>query len=208
MKSRTAILIAAGLVFGGSVWSQSAPTKTQSSSKAASTKASSSESAKLPTSWKASCSKQGDFCIDVPNDWKMLGEVFDGFGFVAAEPNAIIPQENWNQITAAAIDVPEPEKGKQRVSIDELINIALGSPSEGTTTQTIQRSREVVAGMPTEIVKLRMHSDTGDWIEQVAFLDADEIVYSVALGCAPKDIERLQPIFKHVLHSWRPAPTK
>ena len=152
------------------------------------------------------CSAAGGFCVQVPEAWQDMGEVFEGAGFVVAEPSRNRPKENWNNITAGAIELPEPDPGKERPELGELVDVVLGSPAEGTTMETLRRSREVIANMPAEIVQIRLRSKTSEWMEQIALLDADEVVYSVALGCAPGDAARLQPLFDRVLHSWRPAP--
>lgn len=152
------------------------------------------------------CSAAGGFCLQVPEAWQDMGEVFEGAGFVVAEPSRNRPKENWNNITAAAVELPEPEAGKERPALEELVDVVLGSPAEGTTMETVRRSREMIADMPAEIVQIRLRSKTSEWMEQVALLDADEIVYSVAMGCAPGDVARLQPVFDRVLRSWKPAP--
>lgn len=152
------------------------------------------------------CSPAGGFCLQVPEAWQDMGEVFEGAGFVIAEPSRNRPKENWNNITAAAVELPEPGPGKERPALEELVDVVLGSPAEGTTMETVRRSREMIADMPAEIVQIRLRSKTSEWMEQVGLLDADEIVYSVALGCAPGDAARLQPVFDRVLRSWKPAP--
>ncbi len=144
----------------------------------------------------------------MPSKWKTLGPVFDGAGFVVAEPNSAKPEDDWNQITAAATDMPDAPEGKDRPTADELIDLILGSPSGGIKAQTLQRSRLLIAGMPTEMLKvhLRSTSDTTDAIEYIALLDDGETIYSVALGCTPTDADRLASVFDHVLHSWKAIP--
>lgn len=161
--------------------------------------------AKPAVQWRRECLKEADFCVQVPAAWKSLGKVFEGAGFVVAEPDPQKAPENLNQITVAFIDMPQ-EGNKPRPTTTELIDIVLGSPAEGTTQETVQRSREVVAGIPTEIVKIKLHTATGDWVEEVGLLDTDETVYTIALTCAPQDVARLEPIFRHVMESWSPVP--
>lgn len=206
VANKTTMIVAAGLMLGGFLLAQ-APPGNKPAAKPAPQKAApkSTKPAAKPVSWRQECSKQGGFCIEVPKEWRSLGEIFDGAGFVVAEPDAKKSQDDWNQITAAATDMPDPQNGKERPSTDELIDIILGSPSNGITTQTLQRSKLTVAGMPTELLKIRLKAaDTSmDAIEYIALLDDGETIYSVALGCAPDDAARLEPIFQHSLHSWR-----
>jgi len=155
--------------------------------------------------WRRECLKEADFCVEVPAGWKSAGAVYGGNGFAFAEPDPQKPADSLNQITVAALDLPQ-EGDKPRPTPGELIDIVLGSPAEGTTQEIFQRSREVVVGMPAEIVKIRLHSPSGEWVEEVALLDADETVYAIALVSAPGDVARLEPTFRHVMESWSPAP--
>jgi hypothetical protein len=202
------------LTLGGITFGQTAPA--QASSKTADTKAKAAPTtpAKKPATpapakpvaqWRRECLKDADFCVEVPAAWKSAGALYGGNGFAFAEPDPQKPADSLNQITVAALDLPQ-EGNKLRPTPGELIDLVLGSPAEGTTQETIQRSREVVVGMPAEIVKLKLHSPTGDWVEEVALLDADEVVYAIALVSAPGDVARLEPTFRHVMESWSPVP--
>jgi hypothetical protein len=204
---KTMKIVAAGLILGGIVFAQAPPEKKSPPASDASKTAKPAARPNTVTTWRAECSKLGEFCIQVPKDWKSLGEVFDGAGFVVAEPDTAKPQDDWNQITAAATDMPESANGRERPSTDELIDIILGSPSSGIHVETLQRSKLVVADMPTEVLKIRLRSkeEADDAIEFIALLDDGETIYSVALGCAPDDATRLEPVFQHVLHSWKPT---
>jgi hypothetical protein len=52
-------------------------------------------------------------------------------------------------------------------------------------------------------VRLRSKESTTDAVEFIALMDDGETIYSVAVGCAPEDATRLEPVFEHVLHSWK-----
>lgn len=203
--------VAAGLMLGGILFAQApAAPKSPSSTaphvpKASGTTKVAPKASTGVAEWRSECSKAGGFCVQVPQAWKALGDVFDGAGFVVAEPDAKKEQEDWNQITAAAMDMPEGANGQERPSTDALIDMILGSPSSGIHAQTIQRSRSLIAGMPAEVLKVRLRANEAstDAIEFIALLDDGETIYSVALGCTPEDAARLEPVFDHVLHSWR-----
>jgi hypothetical protein len=203
--------VAAGLMLGGILFAQ-APAAPKGPKATTPTNPKTSGTAKAApkastgiAEWRSECSKAGGFCVQVPQAWKALGDVFDGAGFVVAEPDAKKEQEDWNQITAAAMDMPEGANGQERPSTDALIDMILGSPSSGIHAQTIQRSRSLIAGMPAEVLKVRLRANEAstDAIEFIALLDDGETIYSVALGCTPEDAARLEPVFDHVLHSWR-----
>lgn len=219
-NSKSTKIVAAGLMLGGVLFAQqgsssskaSAGTKKSAAGTATAKKSASggaAKGAKGPgiAEWRTECSKAGGFCVQVPLAWKSLGEVFDGAGFVVAEPDAAKPQDDWNQITAAATDMPEATSGHERPTTDELIDIILGSPSSGIHAQTLQRSRTMIAGMPAEALKIRLKAADAstDAVEFIALIDDGETIYSVAVGCAPGDAARLEPVFDHVLHSWKAA---
>lgn len=207
------LLTLGGIAFGqtgaAAAPAQTPPKTTDTKAKAATTtpakKPATTAPAKPAAQWRRECLKEADFCVEVPTAWKSTGSVYGGNGFAFAEPDPKKAPDSLNQITVAALDLPQ-EGDKPRPTPGELIDIVLGSPTEGTTQETIQRSREVVVGMPAEIVKVRLHSPTGEWIEEVALLDADETVYAIALVSAPADVARLEPTFRHVIESWSPVP--
>src|SRR6185369_1715762 len=189
--------VAAGLMLGGILFAQTtAAPKGPSSTAPKIPKAAGTAKAAPKTSavaeWRSECSKAGGFCVQVPQAWKALGDVFDGAGFVVAEPDTKKEQEDWNQITAAATDMPEGANGRERPSTDALIDMILGSPSSGIHAQTIQRTRSLIAGMPAEVLKVRLRANESstDAIEYIALLDDGETIYSVALGCTPEDAAR------------------
>lgn len=183
-------MLAAGLMLGGLSSAQTATKPTAPSPKTS------------PAPSRRECLSAAGFCIQVPTGWQRLGEVFDGNGFVVAEPNPKRPKEQWSQITATVI--PTQQESQERSNIDELINLVIGSPAEGTTQQTLQRSRETVAGNDAQIVQIRIRSGASERIEEVAFIDTDQGVYSIAMSSAPEDAPKLQPVFRQVLSSWKP----
>jgi hypothetical protein len=202
--------VAAGLMLGGLLFAQTPSGKAASSpaQKKSSTAAKPTPKSANVGEWRSECSKAGGFCIQVPSTWKALGDVFDGAGFVVAEPDVKRPQDDWNQITASATDMPDSTNGQERPTTDELIDIILGSPSSGIQAETLQRSKSMIAGMPTEVLKVRLKAkeSSTDAIEFIAMMDDGETIYSVALGCLPQDAARLEPIFDHVLHTWKATP--
>ncbi len=208
VANMTLKITAAGLMLGGILFAQTTKAPAAPKRSTPATPKSARKAAPKSAAWRQECSKAGGFCIQVPGGWRSLGPIFDGAGFVVAEPDAKKSQDDWNQITAAATDMPDAKPGEERPSTDELIDIILGSPSNGITTQTLQRSRLTVAGMPAEMLKIRLRARDSqtDAIEYIALLDDGETIYSVALGCAPEDAARLEPVFDKTLHSWKAIP--
>ena len=166
----------------------------------------------------ATASKWAASVSNIPAGWRDLGGVYGGAGVVFAEPNQGRAQTEWNHITAAALDIPEtspqqakpgeaaPAAGSERLSLNELINRVM-TPPEGATIHTLERMETVVGGYPAQVVTAEvLEQAKAVAIEQVAFIDADDVLYSVALRSAPADYRRLKPVFLRVLKSWSEMP--
>jgi hypothetical protein len=156
--------------------------------------------------WTRYCLQLGGFCFDHPAGWTDLGAVYNDAGIVFAEPSKERAQTDWNHITAAALDLPEPAEGSERPSMNELINQVM-KPPEGTAMHTVERRETVVGGYPAQVITAEVQ-EQGKAVatEQVAFIDADDVLYTVALRCTPADYRRLKPVFLQVLKSWREMP--
>lgn len=156
--------------------------------------------------WIRYCLELGGFCFEHPPGWTYLGPVYNGAGVVFAEPNKERAKTDWNHITAATLDLPAPAEGSERPSMNELINDVM-TPPKGGAMHTVERMETVVGGYPAQVVTAEVQ-EQGKPVatEQVAFIDADEVLYTVALRCAPADYRRLQPIFLKALKSWREMP--
>jgi len=171
---------------------------------------------KVPAS-RAECAKAVELCVTVPASWQRLGDIFDDLGFVVAEPHEGVDSALWPQLSVAAIDVPPQKPGSAPRSLDELVEIVLTPDGTFTSSETLQRTRLLINGADAEILRVRLHDDANkpEMIEEVALIEGDEeMVYSIALRCAPGDFDRLDPVFQRAAHSWRikasapPAPAK
>ena len=152
--------------------------------------------------WTRYCQQEGGFCFDRPAGWIDLGAVYDEGSVVFAEPNKEKPRTEWNHITAAAMDFPEPAKGGERVPLNDLIIQAM-TPPPGSMIHMIERKEMMIDDYPAQLITAEVQ-EQGKTVatEQVAFIDADDVLYSVALRCAPADCRRLRPVFMRVLKSW------
>jgi len=156
--------------------------------------------------WTRYCLQLGGFCFQHPAGWTNLGAVYNGAGVVFAEPNKERAQTDWNHITAAALDLPEPVEGSERPAMNDLINQVM-TPPEGAAILTVERMATVVSGYPAQVITAEVQ-EPGKPVatEQVAFIDADDVLYTVALRCAPADYRRLKPVFLKALKSWSEMP--
>lgn len=157
-------------------------------------------------SWARYCIAGGGFCIEHPAKWTNLGEIYDGAGVVFAEPNKQRAQAEWNNITAAAIDLPDSDDSTDHPSMNDLINQVM-TPSGGAVIHTVERMETVIRGYPSQVVTAEVQEPgKPPATERVAFIDADDVLYTIALRCAPVDFRRLQPVFLRALKSWRELP--
>ncbi len=158
-----------------------------------------------PTS-RVECSKEGEFCVAVPVRWKRLGDVFEGVGFVVAEPSAALPQEKWLNMTVAMIFLPEPAEGQELPDFDSVVTLAL--VSDEVEHSTLQRSRREIAGREVQTARVRVKEEDGsEAAELLGFVrvDDDEI-FSLALHCPPQQEARMTPIFERALTSLKIVP--
>ena len=92
--------------------------------------------------------------------------------------------------------------------MNELINQVMTAP-EGAAMRTVERMETVLGGFPAQVVTAEVQEPgKPPATEQVAFIDADDVLYTVALRCASSDYRRLQPVFLKVLKSWREMPRR
>ena len=151
------------------------------------------------------CAAGVPLCVTVPANWQRLGDIFDDLGFVVSEPHAGLDSAQWPQLTVAAIDVPPPKPGSSPRTLDELIEIVLTPDGTFTSSETLQRTHLLLNGADAEIIRVRLHGDADkpEMIEEVALIEGEEeMVYTIALRCAPAEIDRLDPVFQRAARSW------
>lgn len=227
-RSKLAGLFVA-VAFAAAAAQQTIPTKPAQDSKAPSTKsqgtkpatpkpevskpAGSDPSAKPATpgtkpsatqNWKKYCAPEGDYCVKYPPAWEPLGDPTEAGGLVVAPPQADKPAAQWSQVTVTATDLPDPVPGKERPSFDELIAVVMESMRPGVSPQTLARKQMLVGGLPAQALKLQYDDEDGQtWIEAIVLIDADDVIYSLALRTTPGELPSLEPQFQHIVQSWR-----
>jgi hypothetical protein len=158
-----------------------------------------------PAATRAECSKQAEFCVAVPTAWVRLGDDFDGDGFVVAEPTPEMPQAQWNLLTAAARDVPEPQPGKEPMSLDEFISDSLMMLSQQTQINTMERRRLEIADHPAQVLRVAYDDRDGKSVlELLGFIDGEDgAFYMLSLRFRPDNEQRMTPTFDRIVRSWR-----
>ncbi len=156
--------------------------------------------------WKNYCSEEAEYCVSYPPDWDVVGDVMEGTGVVMAPPQEGKDKSLWDEITVSVTDLPEPEKGKERPSFDDIVSVALnGLP--GDNVQTLQRSELTLHDRDAELIKVSYNEkDTNrPWIEEIVFIDDELAIYSIALRATPNDVAALEETFRKIVATWRPS---
>src|SRR3569833_1598552 len=74
------------------------------------------------------CNQDLGYCFDFPMTWKMLGQVYDGYGAVVAPPQTG-QQDLWANVTVAAVEIPT-EEGKNPATVEDLVTTMVGKMAE------------------------------------------------------------------------------
>jgi hypothetical protein len=160
-------------------------------------------SSRTSVNQKRFCQAAGGFCFSYPATWNVLGEAF-GDGVIIA-PRQTIEQSLWDVVTVASV-VPPPDEGETATTVDEVITTALNNMrATGHNPVTLQRQGRTMAGLPSQMIKVRYHDDqtARDWIEQLVFIEGpDQEIYSASLKAQPIDVGRLEPAFESILRTW------
>lgn len=156
--------------------------------------------------WKSYCSEEAEYCVSYPPNWDVVGDVMEGNGVVMAPPQEGKDKSLWDEITVSVTDLPEPEKGKERPSFDDILSVAL-KDIPGTSVQTLQRTEMELHGRDAELVKVSYNDkETGKpWIEEIVFIDDELAIYSIALRATPEDAPGLEETFRKIVATWRPS---
>lgn len=89
------------------------------------------------------------------------------------------------------------------------MDVVLTPDGSFTSVETLQRTRLLLNGENAEIVRVQLNDDANKTsaIEKVALIEGDDdLVYSIALRCAPEEYSRLESVFDKAAHSWRIKP--
>jgi hypothetical protein len=186
--------------------SQQKPTTSKPGSSTAQSSSASKSPAASTRNWKTYCSEEAEYCISYPPDWDMVGDVMEGNGVVMAPPQEGKDKSLWNEITVSVTDLPEPEKGKESPSFDDILSVALqGLP--GNNVQTSQRTEMTLHGRDAELIKVHYDDkETGKpWVEEIVFIDDELAIYSIALRVVPEDVDGMEETFRKIVATWRPS---
>jgi hypothetical protein len=156
--------------------------------------------------WKTYCSEEGAYCISYPPDWNVVGDVFEGTGVVMAPPQSPKEKSQWDQVTSSVSYIPETEGDQDAPTFDDVLSSAM-KQLPGNNVQTLQRTELVLAKRPAQLVKLQYDDPETKktWVEEIVFIDDGDAIYSTALRAVPENLEKLEPIFRTIVATWRPS---
>jgi hypothetical protein len=152
------------------------------------------------------CNHDLGFCFNYPQDWKLLGEVYDGHGIVVAPPQQG-PEADWAQVTVAAIEIPT-QPGKTPPTVEDLVTSLLGKmASQAENLQTVRRSEETLAHEPAQVLQVRYDENGQRWAETIVAMDGgNDTFYTVVFKAQASAEPKYQKQVEGILKSFRLAP--
>jgi len=156
---------------------------------------------------RSECLDSVGLCVSVPSAWHRLANIFGDRGFVVAEPQPGADPATSPHLTVAAIDVSAKEgDGSTKSLLDTLVERMLTPEGALASAHVLERSTLLINAANVQIVRVGLSEEAGnaEAMESVALIEGDEgLVYSIALHCSSPDSNRLDPVFRQVLQSWR-----
>lgn len=149
------------------------------------------------------CNHDLGYCFDFPLDWKMLGQVYDGYGAVVAPPQSG-DESQWAQVTVAAVEIPAQE-GKTPPTVEDLVTSLVGKMAEQTQNmETVRRTEDTLAQHPAQLIQVRYDENGARWGETIIAMDAGEGMFYTVVYKARADQEaKYQPGVATILKSFR-----
>jgi hypothetical protein len=152
------------------------------------------------------CNQDLGYCFDFPVTWKMMGQVYDGYGVVVAPPQPG-DQSQWAQVTVAAVEIPT-EEGKNPPTVEDLVTSLTGKMAEQTTNmETVRRSQETLAKHPAQLLQVAYDDNGKRWTETIVAMDGgDGTFYTVVYKALASEAAKYQTQVEGILKSFRLAP--
>ncbi len=149
------------------------------------------------------CNQDLGYCFDFPMSWKMLGQVYEGYGAVVA-PQQEGDQANWANVTVAAVEIPS-EEGKNPPSVEDLVTSLTGKMAQQTEAmETVRRSEETLAGHSAQLIEVRYNENGQRWSETIVATDGgDGMFYTIVYKATATDAPKYQKQVEEILKSFR-----
>ena len=154
------------------------------------------------------CNQELGYCFDFPASWKMLGQVYEGYGVVVA-PTQPGDQDQWAQVTAAAVEIPTQE-GKNPPTVDDLVTSLVGKMAEqAQNMETVRRSTETLAHHSAQLLQVHYDENGKRWGETIVAMDGgDGMFYTIVYKAQAAEEAKYQPQVEEILKSFRLAPAE
>lgn len=152
------------------------------------------------------CNQDLGYCFDFPADWKMLGQVYEGYGAVVAPPQAG-DQAQWATVTVAAVEIPTQE-GKEPPTVENLVTSLVGKMAEQASgMETVRRSEETLAHRPAQLLQVRYDEGGQRWGETIVAMDGgNDMFYTVVFKTPVSEEAKYQKQVEGILKSFRITP--
>ncbi|ABF43744.1 hypothetical protein Acid345_4745 [Candidatus Koribacter versatilis Ellin345] len=149
------------------------------------------------------CNQDLGYCFDFPLSWKMLGQVYEGYGAVVA-PQQAGDQATWANVTVAAVEIPT-EEGKNPPTVEDLVTTLVGKMAQQTEAmETARRSEEILAGRSAQLIEVRYNENSQRWNETIVAMDGgDGMFYTIVYKALAADAPKYQKQVEEILKSFR-----
>ena len=149
------------------------------------------------------CNQDLGYCFDFPLTWKMLGQVYEGYGAVVAPPQEG-DQANWASVTVAAVEIPT-EEGKNPPTVEDLVTSLVGKMAQqAEAMETVRRSAETLGQRPAQLLEVRYNENAQRWSETIVAMDGgDGMFYTVVYKAPAADAPKYQKQVEDILKSFR-----
>jgi hypothetical protein len=149
------------------------------------------------------CNQDLGYCFDFPANWKMLGQVYEGYGAVVAPPQPG-EQSEWTNVTVAAVEIPI-EEGKNPPTVDDLVTSLMGKMAQQAAgMETVRRSEETLAQRPAQLLQVRYTENGKRWGETIVAMDGGGgMFYTVVYKVPVNDEAKYQKQFEEIARSFR-----
>ena len=149
------------------------------------------------------CNQDLGYCFDFPMSWKMLGQVYDGYGAVVAPPQEG-DQSTWANVTVAAVEVPT-EEGKNPPGVEDLVTSLVGKMTEQVQNmETVRRTEDTLAQHPAQLLQVRYDEGGKRWSETIVATDGGNgMFYTIVYKAPAADEAKYDKGFNEVLKSFR-----
>jgi hypothetical protein len=158
---------------------------------------------KQDRSWKRYRNNDYGYCVSIPSRW-VKGEAFEGAGLFI-ETGAKKFSRPMGAIDFEALSTNAPKDARiLPISLAESLQDHLSGLQRferAERMEILEKRETTVQGSAGLYTKHRYYDpqERATWMEEVLFVNRNEMVYRFELDCRADQIERFSPVFEHLL---------